>query len=149
MKYAFFVFLFILSFSSSIHARTISSFNDSPALQTIAQFMADNGEDMVISNRLSDKKLTVKDTSACVVVNSSEVMSVVLSAIKGVLRLYPDEELPIDEALDDLQSYVGYGSLIKCSLEQQNAHKKISVLYYFDLSHKIHIKVDTITLLPQ
>lgn len=44
MKYAF-LFLALI-FTQNSFARTITSFNDSPALMTIAQFMIDNSDDM-------------------------------------------------------------------------------------------------------
>lgn len=149
MKYAFYFFFLSLLASSPLFARTITSFNDSPALVTIAQFMIDNAEDMAVSSRISDKKLKVNDQSACEVVSSSLVIAEVQSAIKSVLRMYPDEELPLEEAMNDLQDYVGTGSLVKCNVIQINQHKKILVSYFFDSTDKIHVKVDTVTLFIQ
>jgi hypothetical protein len=111
--------------------------------------MVDNAEDMPVSSRISDKKLKVPDLSICETVSSEKVLKEVASAIKSVLRLYPDEELPIEEAMEDLKDYVGAGPLKKCTVTQANQHKKIVVSYFFDAKDKIHVKVDTITLLAQ
>lgn len=146
MKYAFFVLASSLFFSSALQARTITSFNDSPALMSIAQFMIDNAEDMIASHRISDKKLKVKDPSLCEVVSPSLVLSEVQSAINSILRMFPDEELPIEEAMSDLADYIGPGPLKKCHVTQTNSQKKILVSYFFDGSDKVHVKVDTITL---
>lgn len=150
MKCAFLFFAILISISSTPSmARTITSFSDSQALMTVAQFMIDNAEDMPISSRISDKKLKVPDPSICEAVSSEKVLKEVSSAIKIVLRLYPDEELPIEEAMEDLRDYISPGPLKKCTVTQSNQYKKINVSYFFDSTDKIHVKVDTITLLTQ
>ncbi|MBC7541037.1 MAG: hypothetical protein H7281_19620 [Bacteriovorax sp.] len=146
MKYAFLFLALSFSFSTLSLANTINSFNDSQAIATIAQFMNDNAEDMPVSVAMTDKKLKLKDSSTCTTVTSAEVLSVVETAIKSVLRLYPDEELPIEEALTDLTDYVGPGPLKKCNVVQINNHKNITSVYFFDSQDKVHVKVDTITL---
>lgn len=148
MKYAFFMCALILFNNPSAKARAaITSFNDSPALMTIAQFMMDNAEDMPVSSRISDKKLKVMSGTVCEVVNAHTVVSEVESAINKMLRVYPDEELPVEEALSDLEIYVGQNSLKKCKVTQTNDHKKINVSYFYDSKDVIHIKIDTVTLL--
>lgn len=146
MKYALLFFLFAITYSTQTFARTINSFNDSPAIITIAQFMLDNAEDMPSSVRISDKKLILKDTSCCIDVTSGDIEKEVQAAIKTVLRLYPDEELPIAEALNDLSDYAGTGPLKKCMLLQNNDHQLLKTIYFFDGRDQVHVKVDTITL---
>ncbi len=160
MKYAFlFLVLSLASISSSYAepeapvlptpARNIESFSDSQALITISEFMTDNAEDMPSSNRISDKKLRLKDTSECTSVNASAVVKEVESAIRKVMRLYPDEDLPVDEALSDLSSYLENKTYKKCMIDQSNKQMKMNTVYFFDSSDKKHVKVDTITLLNQ
>jgi hypothetical protein len=143
MKYAF-LFL-IISFSQSTFASHIKSFNDSQAILTIAQFMIDNAEDMPTSVRLSDVKLKVKDEAACTVVTPAEVLKEVHSAIKKVLKLYPDEELPLEEAMSDLLDYLGPGPLSKCIGNQEKFQGTVQVVYFYDSTDSIHVKVETIS----
>lgn len=145
MKYAF--LLFALLISSPSYARSITSFNDSQALLTIAQFMRDNADDLASSSRISDKKMKIKDLSNCEVVNPSVVIKEVQTAIKNVLRMFPDEELPLEEAMADLSEYIGTAPLKHCKIVQENQYKKIFVSYFFDANDKIHVKVDTVILL--
>lgn len=146
MKYALLFLALFFSVAIKSQARTIHSFHDSQALMTIAQFMIDNAEDMRNSIRISDKKLTIKDASTCTVVSSKEVIKTVDAAILAILRLYPDEELPVDEALSDLADYLGTGPLTKCNILQKNERMKINAIYFFDKTNDIHVKVDTVTL---
>jgi len=147
MKYAFLLLALCTFIPSPSYANPITSFNDSQAILTIAQFMRDNADDMPTSSRISDKKIKIKDPSTCEVVNPSVVIKEVHTAIKSVLRMFPDEELPLEEAMDDLKKYVGTGPLRHCKLVQENQHKKIFVSYFFDSTDKIHVKVDTVVLL--
>lgn len=146
MKYAL-LFLFILfSNLQPSYAKNIKSFSDSTALTNIAQFMIESSEDLPVSNRISDMRLVVKDTSSCVQVNKEAVINDVGSAIFNVLRFYPDEELPIEEALSDLSDYLKSDSYFKCVYSQNNIQALKSVTYYFDIKNEIHVKVDTIAL---
>ena len=147
MKYAFLFITLILTLSNPSFARTITSFNDSQALMTVAQFILDNAEDLATSSRISDKKLKIKDDSACEPVNKKQVLKEVERAIYGIMRLYPDEELPIEEAMMDLEDYLGNGSFKKCLFSQKNQHKLIQVSYFFNSAHNAQVRVDTITLL--
>ncbi len=147
MKYAL-LFLFILFSNLPLsYAKNIKSFNDSIALTSIAQFMIDSSEDLPVSNRISDTKLAIKDTLACVAVDKQVVINDVSNAIFNVLRFYPDEELPIEEALNDLSDYLSSDRYLKCVYSQNNIQLVRSVTYYMDAKNEIHVKVDTIALL--
>ncbi len=144
MKYALLIFAFAIFSISSSYARSIKSFSDSQALLTISAFMIDTASDSPSSYRISDKKLKLKDTSACVDVNASVVIKEVKNAINGVLRLYPDEELPVDEAISDLTDYLENSSYKMCIIYQDNSLVKMKTIYFFDSSDKKHVKVDTV-----
>ncbi|MDD4975731.1 MAG: hypothetical protein PHY93_15345 [Bacteriovorax sp.] len=146
MKYAFLFLVLSFSYSTPMLAATIKSFNDSQSILTIAEFMIDSAEDMAIQVRISDKKLILKDTSNCTAVTSAEVQNIVESAINSIFKLYPDEELPVEEALSDLIDYLGTTPLKKCDIFQSNDRMKLAGVYIFDSSNQVHVKVDTITL---
>ncbi|MBY0413414.1 MAG: hypothetical protein K2Q18_04585 [Bdellovibrionales bacterium] len=148
MKYALSIFaasiLFIIS--SNVQARTIYNFNDSDAITTVAQFLSDAAEDMPVSYRISDKKINIKNLSDCTDVKSSSVMNDVEDAIKKVMRFYPDEDLPYDQALVDLEDYVGSESYRKCVFIKKTAQSTIHTSYFVDSSDKIHLRVDNVAL---
>ena len=147
MKYAFFLFIACLTINSqSAFARTINSFSDSDALTGIAQFMYDVGEDMSSSYRLSDKKINIKDFTKCTNVKADDAFSDVESSIKKVLRYYPDEDVPFEQALIDLEDYLDHANLKKCKFEKKTAQSKIISTYYVDASDKIHLRVDNVLL---
>lgn len=146
MKYAFFIFaLFILG--QSVQAAPVTSFNDSDAIITITQFMNDVKEDLPNAVTLSDKKMVIKDVSSCLEVTADNVLDETLKGIKKVLRFYPDEELPIEEAVADLESYIGKKSYSRCLFEKTTREHIIRTIYFFDAKDKIHLRVDNWTLL--
>lgn len=150
MKYAFFILaslILLSSHSAYSQDRAITSFKDSEALLTIAEFMRENAEDLKVSFRISDKKLKVLKTDACISVTGQAVIKDVQSAVNTFLRLFPDEELPLEEAFSDLSVYLGNSRLKKCDVSRTDNQKQVQTAYYYDESDKIHIKVDTITLL--
>ncbi len=149
MKYAFCVLFALFLINTNSYAQTIKSFSDSPALISIAEFMEDSASDMKTSYRISDKKLKFKDTSTCQIVPKSAVLKEVESAVKKVLRLYPDEELPFEDALNDLADYLVDSSYKKCVIAGSNLVKEVSSVYFFNGSDNIHVKVDTITLVAE
>ncbi len=146
MKYAFFISLLLLSNVVLSNDNHIKSFNDSIALTTISQFLEDASEDADISTRISDKKLKIKDPSICVDATSADALKDAQFAIRGVLRLYPDEDLPIEEALVDLKSYLSNVYLKKCIYMNVQSHKKVQSIYYFNAAGDIHLKLDIVTL---
>lgn len=150
MKYALFTLIAFFSLSSfSAQARTITSFKDSDALTGIAQFMYDASEDIPSSYRLSDRKMNIKDFSKCSTVNAESVFKDVESSIKKVLRYYPDEDVPFEQALIDLEDYLDHANFKKCRFEKKTAQSKILSTYYVDLSDKIHLRVDNVILLAE
>lgn len=145
-----FLFLAVLFLSpQSASAKTIKSFKDSYAITTIAQFMYDVAEDVPMSIRLSDRKMNVKDFSGCDSISSRQVLRDVESAIKKVLRYYPDEEVPFEEALDDFEDYLDGAKYYKCQFSKKYSQSKMITNYYVDTTNKIHLRVDNITLLTE
>jgi hypothetical protein len=152
MKYA--LSLLCLSFyiaTSSIDAsaRTITSFRQSESITTIAEFMYDAGEDIPVSTRMTDKKINLKDTSKCVTVTSQEVLEDVDTAIRKIMRFYPDEELPFEEALIDMEDYLDHQTFKKCILIKKRAQSLVRSSYYLNSDDKIHLRLDNITLMAE
>lgn len=145
-KYAF-LFSFILSASAS--ALTITSFNDSPALMNVLEFVKDSGADLKVSHLVTEKKLKITNQSNCTDVSAAELQNTIESSIQNVLRYYPDEELPLDDAYADLSTLLGSFTYKKCRFSTSNDHKKVITNYFFNATDSVHIKVDTITLLDQ
>ncbi len=145
MKYAL-TFLFLLStlfYSQQSSARTITKFKDSDALMTIAQFMYDSSEDLPQSIKMSDRKMNIKDIKTCVSVSADQVLVEVTKAIKTIIRFYPDEELPFEEALADLEDYLDHKNFKKCSMEKVTPQSRRLTSYFLDRDDLIHVRLDT------
>ena len=140
MKYAFLFLASLLLNSPSLYAHPINSFDESQAIVNISHFMVDSTEDMPVSVRISDKKLSIADVSTCKDVAASDVVNEVSLAIKNVLRFYPDEELPIEDALNDLADYLGTETYKKCIFLQNNTHQNLRAAYFFNSKNIKHVK---------
>lgn len=150
MKYALSFLLFSFVFSAEMaSARTITSFRDSDAISTLAQFIYDVAEDVPVSVRLSDKKINIKDFSECKDVSASLVLGDIETSIKKVLRYYPDDDVPFLQALIDMEDYLDGRTYKKCVFEKKSAQSKTISTYYADLSNKIHVRLDNVLLIAE
>jgi hypothetical protein len=149
MKYTLtFLFLAIVSISSlgNVSAREIQSFKDSDALIGLTQFLYDVGEDLEVSLKISDKKVTIKDTSKCTTTAAGEALTLTEKAVMKVLRFYPDEDVPFEQAMIDLADYLNNVRLKKCLFEKVTKQSLVKTTYFEDASGKIHLRIDTIQL---
>jgi hypothetical protein len=152
MKYALSILglsFFIAVNSSDANARTITSFSQSDAITAVAQFMYDAGEDIPVSTRITDKKIDIKDLSNCPVVSAQDVLEDVDSAIRKVMRFYPDEDVPFEEALADMEEYLDNQTYKKCTLINTKSHSLVTSSYYVSSDDKIHLRLDNITLMAE
>lgn len=151
MKYALSIFIFTIlaTFSVDSSARTIKSFRDSQAILTVAQFMYDAAEDMPVSTRMGDKKINLKDFSKCSNVPGSDVLSEVEEAIKKVLRFYPDEDIPFEQALIDLEDYIDNRNYKKCNFVNKSTQSKVYSSYFVDENDDVHLRLDNIALIAE
>ena len=148
MKVAIFFIFFVLSFGVSANTfRHIQSFQDSASISSIAQFLKDASEDVSVSTRISDKKMKVRDFELCTPASSQKALKEAEVVIKSFLRLYPDEELPFEEALGDLENYLDNREFTRCTIVQIKSNKKIQSIYYYDFLDEVHLKLDVISLL--
>lgn len=145
MKYALIVLIF--SITQAVSARTITSFKNSAPLLTVALFMSDVRDDLPHSVIISDKKMAIKDASACINVSVDEVREETIKGIKKVLRFYPDDELPLEQALADLEDYLDQKTFKKCQFERTTSDHLIKTTYFLDTADKIHLRMDNRTLL--
>lgn len=149
MKYALFIlilFSFITISSIEAKARSITSLRQSGAISTVVEFMYDIGEDVQNSIFLTDKKMNVKDFSKCTIVSSEDILDDVNSSIKKIVRFYPDEEIPFEEALADLQDYLDFQTYKKCTFVKKKSQSLVKSTYYVSSDDKIHLRLDNTTL---
>jgi cell division protein FtsX len=147
MKIAIFFILSTISFGLSASTfRHIQSFQDSSSISSIAQFLKDASEDVSVSTRISDKKMKVRDIELCTSSTSQKALKEAEIVIKSVLKLYPDEELPFEEALGDLENYLDNREFTRCTITQIKSNNKIQSIYYFDYLDEVHLKLDIISL---
>ena len=148
MKYALSILttLIIATIAPSAFANSIHSFNDSEAIMTVTQFMYDVAEDVPVSTRLTDKKINISDLSKCSDITANDVLSDIETSIKKVLRFYPDEDVPFEQALVDLEDFLDHRVYKKCSFENKSSKSQTKSVYYTDVSDKIHLRLDNIAL---
>ena len=70
-------------------------------------------------------------------------------AIRKVMRFYPDEDVPFEQALSDMEDYLNNQSYKKCSLIKKTAQSITKTSYYMSSNDKIHLRLDNITLLSE
>ncbi len=152
MKYAFSIYslsIFISTFSTQANARSITNLRQSDAITAVAEFLYDVGEDVQATTRLTDKKIIIKDLSKCLTVTSQEVLDDVETAIRKVVRFYPDEDVPFEQALYDMEDYLDNQSYKKCSVIKKSNRSLTRSSYYVNSNDKIHLLLDNITLLSE
>lgn len=152
MKYALSILVLpflIAAYSSDASARSITSFRQSDSISAVAEFMYDVGEDIPVSTRITDKKINLKDFSKCSIVTAEEVLDDVSAAIRKVMRFYPDEEVPFEEALIDMEDYLDHQSYRKCTLVKRREQSLVRSSYYANSDDKIHLRLDNITLIAE
>ena len=152
MKYALSLLslsILITTYSSQASARSITSLSQSDAITAVAEFLYDVGEDVQSSTRITDKKINLKELSNCVTVTSEQVLDDVDSAIRKVMRFYPDEDVPFEQALYDMEDYLDNQSYKKCSLLKKTPQSITRTSYYINTTSKIHLCLDNITLLAE
>ena len=151
MKYALFIWsiLFFIHSAQSAEpsATSIHSFKQSKAILTLVQFMNEVKEDLPEAVLLSDKKLKITQPENCEEVPAHVVLSETLKGIKKVIRFYPDEELPLEEAYADLENYIGSKTYTKCVIERIAREQKIKTYYYLNTLDRKAVRMDIITLL--
>lgn len=146
MKYALFIYTWFFLFISPVaHSSHVHSFKDSPALMTVVQFMNEVKGDLEYAVVLSDKKLKLKSIEGCIDIQASAVYREVEKGIKKVVRFYPDEELPLEDAFADLENFIGNKLYKSCIFLKQTQEQVIETHYYFDTNHKTHLRMDIIT----
>lgn len=143
MKYA--AFIFTLFLITSLQARTIFSFNDSMAIQSISNMLVEDAEDLHVSYRISDTKNNIKDTSKCEKVDSNIALQSFKEAMDSVLKIFPDEEIPYHEALNDMNDYLDNAPLTLCKFIRPGIETQVVTLYFFNLKSKIYLRIDKTT----
>ena len=146
MKYVVFLFLFLVSTSFNSYARSITSFQQSSAITTVLEVMNDTAQDLKTFSKISDKKFKLNSASNCVRVESEDAVHAFYQAAEQVLHVFPDEEYPLEDAINDLEDYLDHQSYMKCEFASESEKFYIQSLYYFDGADKIHLKVDNLTL---
>lgn len=143
MKYALFILAFFALTNLEIaQARSIHSFRESDAITNIAQFLYDTSGDMPVSFRISDKKIKINNPANCINVKASNILSDFESAITKVIRFYPDEEIPFEQAILDMEDYLDGKNYFKCQLNKKEHDVVITTSYFYDQADKIHLRID-------
>lgn len=130
MKFGLLLFIFLVSIISNSNARELTRLKDSHSLQVVLNFFYENREDFKYYPRLKDLKEIDLDTKECIKVSSREVLKEVKANIEFVFNKYPDEELPVEAALFDVEQYLAGDSFIRCTKEFLFQDKVIATIFY-------------------
>lgn len=150
MKYALFILaFFVLTTIENAQARTVHSFRESDAITSIAQFLYDMSGDMPVSYRISDKKIKISNNSNCIQVKASDALSDFESTVTKVIRFYPDEEIPFEQALLDMEDYLDGKNYLKCQIIKKEHDVVTTTSYYYDHADKIHLRIDHVAPLSE
>lgn len=143
MKYAFIILSLLISFN--IFAKNIQSLNDSDAIVQISMFMNENHEDFASIVKISDKKINVPNKIIPSVVHASDVLNAYQQSFRIIMSKYPDEELPYEEALSDMEDYLDNQDYKRYDIDQNffSDHDRKSI-YFQSLDDKIHLRMDII-----
>jgi hypothetical protein len=143
MKYALLIFSILFSFN--IFSREINFLSQSSSINEVISYMNDNREEFASYYKLSDKAFEIKNYEGCVVVSDKEIIRDFQKSFKLILSKFPDEELPFNDALMDLENYLDHQSYYQCSKVGSNSNgDKVEVHYYQSLNKEIHLRIDNI-----
>lgn len=130
------------------NSRELTSLSQSESFSTVREFMVEVHEDLESYYLISDKNLKLPEDAVCVTKTKAEVVRIITKSIMHTLKLYPDEELPVSEAVDDLKLYLYEAQYKTCS------YKKVSrglsaerTLFYFGNS-RLAVRLDFFSPAP-
>lgn len=150
MKYALVVLSFLFVYiTTDVQARTITSFKKSDALIGLSQFLHEVSPDLPESVKFSDRKIAAINYSKCQRVSSAFVLETFERLVSHVLRYYPDEEVPFEEAIYDLEDYLGAVKFYGCHFNKKTKYSNVESFYFVDASDTIHLRLDKITPLQE
>lgn len=156
MKNAFFIFVSFLCLnlfandslpesSAELQARNtrqITSLSQSEAMTTIREFMTEVHEDLESYYLISDKNLKLPTDAVCGTKTKAEVVRTITKSIMHTLKLYPDEELPVSEAVEDLKLYLVDASYKTCTYSKVVRGLRVErALFYFS-NARLAIRLD-------
>ena len=143
MRYAFFILFFLQSLMSPLLAREIKSFDDSEALTSVSAFLEEASDDSFTPTLINDKirLISALEEASCVWVSADAIYDDVEVAFKKIARFYPDEDIPFQEALLDLEDYLDHRTFKKCTTVSVSSSVKIISNYYVDLKNEVHFSI--------
>ncbi|MCK6596336.1 MAG: hypothetical protein L6Q33_14140 [Bacteriovoracaceae bacterium] len=156
MKNAFFIFVSILCLNiwandslpvldaeySARNPRELTSLSQSESFTTIREFMAEVHEDLESYYLISDKNFKLPPEAVCVSKTKAEVVRTLTKSIMHTLKLYPDEELPVSEAVEDLKLYLYEANYKTCTYSKVTRGLRVErALFYFS-NARLAVRLD-------
>lgn len=155
MKVAFFNFvrlqIFVLcSFVLHTNANDLSfepllqvnSLKDSPSIGVVRDFMNEVHNDLETYYVINERNLKLPTKHQCFAKNKSEVVRFVTKSIMHTLKMYPDEELPVVEAIADLKKYLKADSYEMCTFTRIIKEEKYEHSLFYSLDGTFYLRLD-------
>ncbi len=129
-------------FSQDQNLNPITYLKQSQSLNEVRDFMTQVREDLESYFLIYDHPIKSGSDVECFERSKSEVLKSVSKAIFLTLKLYPDEELPVDEALSDLKGYLKEATYMECVSTKKLTNKKIENHVFSSKSGRFFIRLD-------
>lgn len=157
MKIALFNFLKALVLGSAIlgfnlHAdegssetlTQMRSLKDSSSLTIVREFMTSVRADLESYYVINDRHLKLPAKHICTMKTKADVVRLVTKSIMHTLKLYPDEELPVEEAILDLKSYLRADTYEMCTFSRVVKEEKYEHTLFYSQSGTFYLRLDFI-----
>ena len=120
----------------------IKSLKDSQALTSVREFMASVHEDLETYYVINERNLKLPAKHTCVFKTKAEVVRIVTKSIMHTLKLYPDEELPVEEAVNDLKGYLRAETYEVCTFTRVVKDEKFEHSLFYSQSGTFYLRLD-------
>lgn len=120
----------------------IKTLKDSPSLTIVREFMAEVRADLETYYVVSDRNLKLPAKHLCTVKTKAEVVRIITKSIMHTLKLYPDEELPVSEAIADLKSYLRAETYEMCTFSKVVKEEKYDHSLFYSQSGTFYLRLD-------
>lgn len=124
---------------------TLRNLKDSSALTEVRDFMTSVRADLESYYIISDRNLKLPARHVCVYKTKAEVLRTVTKSIMHTLKLYPDEELPVEEAVNDLRSFLRAETYEVCTFSRVVKEEKIEHTLFYSQSGTFYLRLDFIS----
>ncbi len=123
----------------------VDHLKDSPSISIVRDFMNEVHSDLDSYYVIQDRNLKLPLKHSCVQKSKTEVVRMITKSIMHTLKFYPDEDLPISEAISDLKMYLKEDKYEMCSFSRIIKDEKFDHSLFYSLDGAFFLRLDFIT----